>query len=297
MKHWKLIALLFAPLFSLGQASFEVSSPVERMQIGDQINLVLKAVVHKNDLVEWSEFPIAVQSGRLVHRGVMDSVFTGDEIELTETWTLTSFDSGYAVVPPIEITVNGQTLQSDPILIQVDLAVQSEHYRDIAAPIGLEYPLWKLVLYILAAIAVQLLVALILIRRSKRKDSSALVTDDRTPKQRIEHILSRIHFRREMTHEEMDVRLSKIIQLTYRLLQSEFGVSTASGNPEDWAKQLTNHSEFNGDADQLIILIAKANEMRFAGDAINASTAENWLEQLRAWVANCKTEDHDDESV
>ncbi|KAB2808597.1 hypothetical protein [Phaeocystidibacter luteus] len=297
MKLWKLIAVLCLPIFSMGQASFEVSSPVERMQIGDQINLVLKAIVHKNDRIEWTPFPIAVQSGRLVNRSTMDSAFNGDMIELVEVWTLTSFDSGFAVVPPIEIRVNGQTLQSDPILIQVDLAKKSNQYRDIADPIGLEYPFWKLILSIIAALTVQLLLGLFLIRRSRKRESNTLVKDDRTPKQRIEGFLARIHFRSEMTNEEMDVRISKIIQLTYRLLQVEFGINTGIGSPEDWAKKLKLNSEFEGDADELVILIAKANEMRFGGRDIDAPTAENWHTQLKDWVAKSKTEKIENEPV
>ena len=118
-----LLLFLFFSRMVPGQIQVELTTDTSNIRLGEQIHLDLKVKTPLNDSIQIS-WPI-VSDTLSEHIDVVDilpvdTVKTAGRAIFTQKWVLTSFDSGYHEIPPFNLTVNGQEIETDPLMIHVE---------------------------------------------------------------------------------------------------------------------------------------------------------------------------------
>ena len=118
--HIILIVLLIGGLQSHSNAQ-QVSATLDTTHylIGDWISLELKAVVPKETDVTWPLIDVNIDELEVLQRTGIDSNITKDSKTYTQILTLTVFDSGFYPIPAFDFIINGDTLSTQPQLVNV----------------------------------------------------------------------------------------------------------------------------------------------------------------------------------
>ncbi len=137
------IALLFmagAPRLQGGQGQVEVSLDTTTIRIGEQTLFHITATVEPQQTLQWPV--IADTLGRhiqVVRQEAADTVQTPNGLwQITRSWRITAFDSGYHVIPPMPFSFGQQSTQSEPLLLEVQTLPV-----DTSAPIKPIQEIWK----------------------------------------------------------------------------------------------------------------------------------------------------------
>ena len=296
MKYLFIIAAILTSSIAWSQSTFEVRTSAERMMIGDQIEVQLQAVVHRNDEVKWPAFPGQVQFGSFIDRKGIDTTTNGDEMTLTETWILTSFDSGFAVVAPLEILVNDVSRAAEPILIQVDLAEKGPEYRDIESPLSSEEHVFWLWLILISIIVIA--IGVIIYTYIKKKPSE-LARPKATVHNITEVFIETLKDEQAKLTDEpaiIDEVLSATTMVLHGYLNLKFTINTAVGSPDEWDKELSSHEGVKSGVVSKIL--NDISRLRFSGQTLTKAQAYEIIERANEWMyanskVQAKTEEHE----
>ena len=193
----KLSILFLLGIWQFGQAQnfFEARVDTDRVLIGQPVILTLYAEVNPNETYIWPAFTDSINGLEIWETGDISEKTKGNQKQIEQKLTVASFDSGYYVIKPIALTVAGDSLFTDPVLVQVNtvaLAEETEFY-DIKAPVKAPIA-WGLIAGIAAGVL--LLIAIIIYAVKKWKKSPPLqakkIEDTRTPLEKLRDNLSRI---------------------------------------------------------------------------------------------------------
>ncbi len=284
MRSWFIYILLLAiPALSWAQPEVSVFSESERMLIGDQISITLKLDVSEGDNVAWPKIPEQFQSALFLSHSGVDTTRGKGMWTLVEKWTLTSFDSGFVVIPPLEFKVNGYAHNSDPLLIQVDMPESEASYQDIIDPVGLPIPAWRIALAILMFLGLLLFIFLFIQNGRKNKPNYANLRDPRPLHVQYAEKLQKLKSSNDM---DSDDRLSKGSSHLDLYLREGLGVNTATGDSLVWASKLKQNPNFPGDSEQLKQLISQVNSLRFGGADLHEQDVNNWLNEASHWISS-----------
>lgn len=121
----------------------------QEILIGDQINLDLSVVLQDESTVKWPQFKDTITSQiEIIETSILDTAKkeTGETV-LSQRVVITSFDTGFIVLPPIDFKFNNDSLQvlsTEPLLIFVsDIPVDTEaDIKDIKEPYEVPFN-WK----------------------------------------------------------------------------------------------------------------------------------------------------------
>jgi hypothetical protein len=144
MKIVFLHIFIFLGIFASAQEVKVTISP-KKIKIGEQskinISYQYEPGEEKTDII-WPEFgdtllgKVEILEKGKIKNGKVKNSDQPNLIERTQTLTVTSFDSGYYAIPPIQVIVNNDTLLSNPVLLEVhtvnvDTTRQFKKIKDI----------------------------------------------------------------------------------------------------------------------------------------------------------------------
>ncbi len=168
MHNLQLKILLFIFHFSFFNCFSQATATLDtnKIFIGQQFHLDLKINFSAEKKVE---FPVTgdtlISQIEVVEKSTIDTIFDKDEITqktLRQQLTLTSFDSGFFVIPPFRFVLNSDTLETEPLLVEVQtIQVDSTQLADIKQPLDVDYSFmdwlkdnWKWIVGIAAILSV-----------------------------------------------------------------------------------------------------------------------------------------------
>jgi hypothetical protein len=105
------------------EPAVRITQDTNIIRLGEQAAITIEVVANASDTVVFPQFKDTI-TGHIEIAEVYppDTTYDDDNItikELTQKIKVTSFDSGVWVIPPISVVVNGDTLQSDPLILVV----------------------------------------------------------------------------------------------------------------------------------------------------------------------------------
>lgn len=176
------LTLLPFPMLSQ-EIRVDALADTNKIKIGEQFHLFLEATHGINDKVTFPVLPDTFSLMEVVQRSDIDTVSkTNDKITRRQTYLVTSFDSGYHVIPPF-IFQSGQidSLPTRPLLITVaGLTVDTTRaIKDLKGQIGVPYTWRDFLPWILGLLAVVL--AIYLFRRYFQKRKSDTIIEKPAP--------------------------------------------------------------------------------------------------------------------
>lgn len=152
---FKLYILFFLLSTSLFAQKVTTSVDTTKNKIGAEFKLTLKTDV---DTFSKVKFPVAKNFGALevILSYKIDTIKNGARYELIKKYGLTQFDSGKYVIPRIPVLINGKTVFSDSIKVEVnDVQVDTlkQKMYDIKDIAQVESPLGTWWIYVLILLA------------------------------------------------------------------------------------------------------------------------------------------------
>lgn len=157
----KLIILLLGCVYIFPAQSQDaaINATLQKPQLlmGDQTQLLVqtKTPVDK-PVVQWFNLPDTFNHLEILHRSPVDSVLNGNTKIYTQSFTITGFDSGVWVIPPLVIRAGNKKASSAPLeltIVPAKLTDSTYHdIRDIIAVPEQNTPWWYWALIALAVI-------------------------------------------------------------------------------------------------------------------------------------------------
>jgi len=164
------------------ERSLTISTSKESILIGDQMemNVVLRGASGDTMLLPLIEDTLITEI-EILSRSKVDTAFEGAQLEyriLSQTYTITSFDSGYFPISPRVALINGEEVESNPFLIavqtiEVDTSKGIVDIKDIEqVPFSVKEWLQENWQWIAIGIFLIALITIIALKLSKRKPKS-----------------------------------------------------------------------------------------------------------------------------
>ena len=114
--------LLSISIWSTGQ-SFRISCDSTRFETGEQAHI--KLIYKGKEDITWrdnsNETDTLSEAIEVINYSKIDTIAAGNSTTYTQTLSVTAWDSGYHVVPPIYIIVDGKEIYSNPLLLHYSL--------------------------------------------------------------------------------------------------------------------------------------------------------------------------------
>jgi hypothetical protein len=127
MKRWIGLGVILLLVMPAVQAQVSVSAEMDRNQImiGDQVELRLFIQSPQGATLEPVDFSglIGVEGVEIVDEGKLDTVRQAEQLILQQRFKLTSFDSGYYLIPPLVVTFKYQGRRGQAATNQLRLVV------------------------------------------------------------------------------------------------------------------------------------------------------------------------------
>ena len=189
---WILLVLSFSkPVVSQTvQATAKVDTA--SIYIGQQVWFHLNLTVPKKTMVVWPILLDSLTSNvEIVGKSAIDTVEKGDYINYSQRLTITSFDSGSYTIPPIDIiyqlgkstAIQHTFSQAITFQVQTVKVDTTTAIRAIKGPMEAPFTFSELVPWLLAGLALVLVLALLWFYLKQRKNNKPFITLTRKPKQ------------------------------------------------------------------------------------------------------------------
>lgn len=197
MRRFLIIILLFSGIsnFSYGQLiSINAKPDTNWIRIGDQIGYTIEITHQKGVNVTFPEFNGQLTDEiEILEERKTDSLLTDDEIKITRSYLITSFDSGLHFIPPIKFAFESSAISDtietsasylDVAAVEVNL---EEDIKDIRSQYEAPVTLAELLPYILGGLVLVILVLFIIyyIRRKKQDKPIIKIEKPKEPAHQI----------------------------------------------------------------------------------------------------------------
>lgn len=136
--------LIASPLYMQGQVLAKASVNRDQILIGEPIILTFEVRVPMGQSVTWFNLD-SIPLFEFIEKGKVDTSDNIDGKQYHQELTITSFDSGMVIIPPMTIQVDGKAYATDSIPIEVSYAQLdiSKDYRDIKEIEEVPKPAWR----------------------------------------------------------------------------------------------------------------------------------------------------------
>lgn len=186
---WWLIAALMFSVANGNLRGQEVRATAKvdsnNISIGDWLKLHLEVEHPTNVSVAWPQLADSLQGFEVIQRGEHTTQQSGQNVLESAVLTITAYDSGTFVVPPLpfQYVVQGDTtkkvVETSPILVTVHgIPVDTtKDIRDIKPPLSPSITFSEMLPYLIAVVVLAGLVWLLYYIRQKRKRGESLLPE------------------------------------------------------------------------------------------------------------------------
>jgi len=135
--------LLTSPMYMNGQVLARASVNRDQILIGEPIKLTFEVRIPLGQSYTWFNLD-SIPHFEIIDKGKADTADNIDGKQLHQELTITSFDSGTVVIPPLILQVDGKSYATDSIPVEVSYAPLdvSKDYRDIKEIVEVPKPAW-----------------------------------------------------------------------------------------------------------------------------------------------------------
>lgn len=242
-KH--IIQIIFFFLFcSFARAQVSVRSNISRdnILIGETISLAVEAYVPIGANVTWFSSD-TIPHFEVLKKSGIDTIQSIDAKKHSQTFNITSFDSGRQYIPPFEIIVDNQPYYTDSILINVAFTPfdPNEDYKDIKDIIDVKNPSVKFLPWAITGLAA-LSVAFLIYLWYRRKFAASPLKQEQvpalTPYEVAMNALSQLALK-NVTNGEVKAYYSELNDILRKYVSQKFSVSTFERTNEELILELS----------------------------------------------------------
>lgn len=286
-----ILLVLSGQQLSAQRASFTTEADTNRILIGEQVQLQLEARLPENSEFTWPVLPDTIPGLEVVKASAIDTISKDGFWTIRQNYRLTSFDSGYTAIPPLDLQVGNKTYTSAAIAMMVSLPEMSEEQDmyDIKAPREAPFN-WQrlLVLVGLGILLAAVIITIIYFLRKRRKG----------PAPEPEHHLPPYEFAMMQLHElekeqlwqsgrikEFYSRLTDILRL---YLEREKGIPAMESTADEVSDQVSQMRLSKEMKQQVKDLMSLSAMVKYAKEKPGTAANERSLETVRQFLEETK---------
>ncbi|MGD1848189.1 MAG: hypothetical protein ACFB10_22565 [Salibacteraceae bacterium] len=141
---WMLV-VAFAKISFAQEVQVTMAMDTQKILLGQPVQMTFELQAPAGDTVVWPAWKdTLIKSVEILSKGKIDTSFEGNNMGtrvMQQALTVTSFDSGYYPIPPVDFVVGGDVYSTDVELLEVHtVAVDSTGSpKDIKEPIDVRY--------------------------------------------------------------------------------------------------------------------------------------------------------------
>ena len=138
-----LLTLLLTTAIAMGQSA-SIRLDTTEIQLGGQtrLTLTLELPVPPTEPIVWPTFTDTLTGQiEVISSSAIDTLNSESRFELNQSLTITCFDTGYVVIPPVQFGVGEQRFESNALLLHVPAPVVELMPRDVKEIYEVEYTL------------------------------------------------------------------------------------------------------------------------------------------------------------
>ncbi len=242
-KHIFFLTLLSVVYVSLtAQVMVKASASRDKILIGEPVTLTVEAYAPLGSDIQWFSAD-SIEHFMITKRSAADSSNTMDGKKISQTFIITSFDSGRWSVPPFRVMVAGQPYYSDSLGIDVGFISfdPKEDYRDIKDIIVVENPWLKYIPWIVAAVAALSVVIIFLLwNKANKKPVVTAPVNSIKPTAYEDAMRALAELKRKgVVDGNEKAYYSEMNDILRRFVSNKFGISTLERTNEELIMQLS----------------------------------------------------------
>ena len=241
----------------------------EKILIGEQITLLLKAENLKGNVATWFNMPDTVNHIEVVKRSKIDTIdIAGNQI-LQQTITITSFDSGRWQIPALVLTVEDgsrfTTLPIDIDVVPVDVS-QMENYHDIKEIVEVEQESNKLIIILIVLITLVALAAVYyLVKRKKpRVIPAPKLQGNLSPREWALQELEKLRNENLWEHNQVKQHYQRLTDITRQFFFMHLQHKSLNQTTDEWMVKLQSLSVSQPVKTTFMQLLRLADTVKFA---------------------------------
>lgn len=164
------LIVLFSTLGLNAQVLVKASVDKDAILIGEPVKLLLDARMPLGSQVSWFTLD-SIPAFEFIEKGKVDTIEGVDGKKIQQTVVITSYDSGYRVIPPLSIKVGNSVYFTDSIGININYTPYNPEadYRDIKEIEEVPNPKSGAIPWIIGAATVLALAAIVYLLMAKKK--------------------------------------------------------------------------------------------------------------------------------
>jgi hypothetical protein len=244
-----------------------------KIRIGEQFHLNLTAVAPTGTKVDFPLLADTFNHFEIVNRGTIDTVGEKGKPELTlrQQLTLTSFDSGFYVIPPMQFIAhqsgNSDTLSTEAALMTV-VTVEVDTTKDFRPLKGilevpfpwLDYLVWVLILAVVGAIAYYIY--------KKYKNKPVVIVAKPIHKRPAHEIalekLKKIQEEKLWAQGNIKIYYSEVTDTLRQYIEDRFSVFAMEQTTEEILRHFDNNLIRSEEKEKLAYVLRLADMVKFA---------------------------------
>jgi hypothetical protein len=282
------ILLLLACSFLNAQVSVRANIDRDNILIGEPVSLTVEAYVPLGSKINWLN-PDTIPHFEILSSSPIDTAENIDGKKISQTLTVTSFDSGRWQIPPFELLVDSQPFYTDSLTIDVTYTPfdPKDDYRDIKAIIEVTNPSMKYVPWVLAGLALISLAAIFILVKN-RKFMAAPVKKELTPElspfDEAMKALTELSSKNIEDDGNIKGYYSEMNDILRKYVARKFGVSTFERTNEELIMQLSRQSIPRDSFTGLMQSLRMSDFVKFAKYRPSASDNKENLNTVRSSI-------------
>lgn len=273
------------------------------LMVGQQTEVELKVFANAGDTVLFPEIKgdTITSSVEVIEKSKTDTSYDKDNIStklLLQKIRITSFDSGYHALPPFSFIVNGDTMESEPLLlhVQIPVADTSQAIKDIKGPVDIPFSLKEWLVhnwYWIAGILVLIILILIALKYYKKLIPEKKEVEIEKEPEIPAHVIARKRLEKLKEQKLWQNGKVKAFHVALSEITREYLRNRYSFNaPEQTTDEILSHLRFstvNEEEKHLLLRVLKLSDLvKFAKEKPLPSENEAAMESALSFVEKTK---------
>lgn len=268
------------------QVTIKATTDRDKILIGEPITLSVEAYIPLGSDVAWFKSD-SIEHFDVTKRSSIDTANNIDGKKISQTLTITSFDSGQWIIPPFEVSIGGKPYYSDSLTVDVGFISfdPKEDYHDIKDIIVVVNPVLKYIPWIILATAILSLTLILLLWKKTKRPPAAPVRNNIAKYTAYEDAMrSLAELKNRGSHGNEKAYYSEMNDILRTYVSSKFGISTFERTNEELILQLAAMNLPQNPFTSLMQSLRMSDFVKFAKYRPSEEDNNNNLEIVRSSI-------------